>query len=111
MDRCHETANPCASVVRRESAETERAFEPVMKKALLAVILSIAAPLLADGRTYTIPEGGKTYAPFESHAPRETTQGTTTKVPATITADAANASASAATITVDLNALDTGISM
>ncbi|HJW93285.1 MAG TPA: YceI family protein [Thermoanaerobaculia bacterium] len=82
-----------------------------MKKALLAVILSIAAPLLADGRTYTITDDGKNYATFESHATLETIHGTTTKVSGTITADAANASASAATITVDLNALDTGISM
>src|SRR4051812_35189290 len=105
MDRCHETANPCASVVRRESAETERAFEPVMKKALLAVILSIAAPLLADGRTYTTPDDGKNSATFKPPAPRETTHETPTKVPGTTPADAANASASAATITVDLNAL------
>ena len=83
-----------------------------MKKALLAAAFLLAAtPLLADGRTYTITDDGKNYATFESEATLETIKGTTTKISGTITADAANPGASTATITVDLNALDTGISM
>ena len=82
-----------------------------MKKALLAVLLISAAPLLADGRTYTITDDGKNYATFESEATLETIKGTTTKISGTITADPANTGASTATITVDLSALDTGISM
>lgn len=82
-----------------------------MKKVLLAALLISAAPLFADGRTYTITDDGKNYATFESEATLETIKGTTTKISGTITADPANAGASTATITVDLSALDTGISM
>ena len=82
-----------------------------MKKVLLAILLISAAPLLADGRTYTITDDGKNYATFESEATLETIKGTTTRISGTITADPANAGASTATITVDLSALDTGISM
>ena len=80
-----------------------------MKKALLAWI--VALPLFAGDRTYTITDDGKNYATFESEATLETIKGTTTKISGSITADPANAGASTATITVDLNALDTGISM
>jgi polyisoprenoid-binding protein YceI len=76
-----------------------------------AVLLLSAAPLLADGRTYTITDDGKNYATFQSEATLETINGTTTRLSGTITADPANAGASTATITVDLSALDSGISM
>jgi polyisoprenoid-binding protein YceI len=89
-----------------------------MKNVLLATALLIsAAPLLAQApaaatvRTYTITDDGKNYATFESEATLETIKGTTTKLSGTITADPANANGAAATITVDLGALDTGISM
>jgi polyisoprenoid-binding protein YceI len=82
-----------------------------MKKALLAALLLSAAPLLADGRTYTITDDGKNYATFQSEATLETINGTTTKISGTVTADPANAGASTATIIVDLSALDTHIAM
>jgi len=83
-----------------------------MKNVLLAALLLIsAAPLFADGRTYSITDDGKNYATFESEATLETIKGSTTKVSGTITADPANATTATATITVDLGALDTGISM
>jgi polyisoprenoid-binding protein YceI len=88
-----------------------------MKNALLATALLIAAaPLLAQApasaaRTYTITDDGKNYATFESEATLETIKGTTTKISGTITADPANANGAAATITVDLGSLDTGIAM
>jgi len=88
-----------------------------MKNVLLATALLIsAAPLFAQapaaaGRTYTITDDGKNYATFESEATLETIKGTTTKISGTITADPANANGAAATITVDLGSLDTGIAM
>ena len=88
-----------------------------MKNVLLATALLIsAAPLFAQapaaaGRTYTITDDGKNYATFESEATLETIKGTTTKISGTITADPANVSGAAATITVDLGSLDTGIAM
>jgi len=82
-----------------------------MKKALLAALLLSAAPLFADGRTYTITDDGKNYATFQSEATLETINGTTTKISGTITADPANAGASTTTIIVDLSALDTHIAM
>jgi len=88
-----------------------------MKNVLLATALLIsAAPLLAQApaaaaRTYTITDDGKNYATFESEATLETIKGTTTKISGSITADPANVSGAAATITVDLGSLDTGIAM
>jgi polyisoprenoid-binding protein YceI len=88
-----------------------------MKNVLLATALLIsAAPLLAQApaaaaRTYTITDDGKNYATFESEATLETIKGTTTKISGSITADPSNANTGAATITVDLSSLDTGIAM
>jgi polyisoprenoid-binding protein YceI len=88
-----------------------------MKNVLLATALLIsAAPLLAQApaaasRTYSITDDGKNYATFESEATLETIKGTTTKVSGSITADPSNTTAASAAITVDLGALDTGISM
>lgn len=81
----------------------------LLAAALLAVT-TVALPLAAEPRTYTIA-GAKNALTFTIEDAVETINGSTPKVTGTIVADPANAAASSVEISADLTAIDTGIDL
>ncbi|MEO8032912.1 MAG: YceI family protein [Acidobacteriota bacterium] len=80
-------------------------------RAISLVIALVAAPLLADPRTYNVAKDGKNIATFRYEDPVETVVGTTTGVSGTITADPSNLATASVEVNVELKMIDTGLAL
>lgn len=82
-----------------------------MYKTLTWLLLLIAPAAFADSKTYVVKAGDKSTAEFHAEDSYDAFDGATNRVTGAIVADAANVSASSVTLSVDMNSLDTGVSL
>lgn len=71
----------------------------------------MAGALHADSRTYTITKGGSNVAEFHAEDTYDSFDGKTSDVSGTIVADSANPAAGTVQLTINVDALDTGVGM
>jgi polyisoprenoid-binding protein YceI len=82
-----------------------------MKVTTALLVLAIATTLHADSRTYTIAKGGNNVAEFHAEDTYDSFDGKTSDVTGTIVADPANPAASSAQVIINMDSLDTGVSL
>jgi polyisoprenoid-binding protein YceI len=82
-----------------------------MTRRLLAAALLICPIALAESKTYAVRSGGKSTAQFHAEDTYDSFNGKTNRVSGSIVADAAAATTSSVTLSVDLGALDTGVGL
>ena len=82
-----------------------------MRKTLTGLLLLLAPAVFADSKTYVVKGGDKSTAEFHAEDSYDAFDGTTNRVSGTIVADPANVAASSVTLSVDVNALDTGVGL
>jgi polyisoprenoid-binding protein YceI len=73
--------------------------------------LLLAPSLLAQAKTYAISPDAKNSATFQCEDSYDQFDGTTSKISGTIVADPATPSTASVSLTIDLNSLDTGVSL
>jgi len=85
----------------------------VRRTSLLAIVLLllVAIQLRADSRMYTIAKGGNNVAEFHAEDTYDSFDGKTSDVSGTIVADPANPTASSVQIVINIDSLDTGVSL
>jgi polyisoprenoid-binding protein YceI len=83
------------------------------RTSLAAIVLTLLAAthLLADSRTYTIAKGGNNVVEFHAEDTYDSFDGKTSDVTGTIVADAANPAASSVQVAINVDSLDTGVSL
>jgi polyisoprenoid-binding protein YceI len=74
-------------------------------------VLAVATTLHADSRTYTMAKGGNNVAEFHAEDTYDSFDGKTSDVTGTIVADPASPSASSVQIAINVDSLDTGVSL
>jgi len=74
-------------------------------------VVAVATTLHADSRTYTIAKGGNNVAEFHAEDTYDSFDGKTSDVTGTIVADPANPAASNVQVTINIDSLDTGVSL
>jgi polyisoprenoid-binding protein YceI len=74
-------------------------------------LLAIATTAAAESRTYTIAKGGTNVASFHAEDTYDAFDGKTNDVSGTIVADAAKPSAATIDLRINVDALDTGVSL
>lgn len=75
------------------------------------ILLATAATLHADSRTYTIAKGGSNVVEFHAEDTYDSFDGKTSDVVGTIVADAASPAAGTVQVTINIDSLDTGVSL
>ncbi|MDP9361207.1 MAG: YceI family protein, partial [Acidobacteriota bacterium] len=77
-----------------------------------ALLLAVTATVLHDGsRTYTIAKGGSNVAEFHAEDTYDSFDGKTSDVSGTIVADPATPAAGTVQLAINVDALDTGVSL
>jgi polyisoprenoid-binding protein YceI len=82
-----------------------------MRVAAAVLIAFTAATLRADSRTYTIAKGGSNVVEFHAEDTYDSFDGKTSDVSGTIVADSANPEAGSVQVSINVDALDTGVSL
>jgi polyisoprenoid-binding protein YceI len=82
-----------------------------MKVTTALVVLAVATTLHADSRTYAIAKGGNNVAEFHAEDTYDSFDGRTSDVTGTIVADPANPTASSVQVVINIDSLDTGVSL
>jgi polyisoprenoid-binding protein YceI len=75
------------------------------------LVLAVATTLHADSRTYTIAKGGNNIAEFHAEDTYDSFDGKTSDVTGTIVADPANPAGSSVQVVINIDSLDTGVSL
>jgi polyisoprenoid-binding protein YceI len=89
------------------TARAEPVSTPDMRRLLLPALFLLAAPLLADSKTYTISGGAPNSVVFSVDDNVDPFDGKTSNVTGTVVADPAAPGQSKVEVTVDLASLDT----
>jgi polyisoprenoid-binding protein YceI len=82
-----------------------------MKVTTALLAFAVATTLHADSRTYTIAKGGNNLAEFHAEDTYDSFDGKTSDVTGTIVADPANPAASSVQVVINIDSLDTGVSL
>jgi polyisoprenoid-binding protein YceI len=82
-----------------------------MRFPIVLGLLLAATALHAQSRTYTITKGGNNVAQFHAEDTYDAFDGKTSDVNGTIVADAANPAAANVVININVDSLDTGVSL
>ena len=82
-----------------------------MRLAAVILLTVTAATLHADSRTYTIAKGGSNVVEFHAEDTYDSFDGKTRDVVGTIVADAASPAAGTVQLTINIDSLDTGVSL
>jgi polyisoprenoid-binding protein YceI len=81
------------------------------RTSLASIVLLLATTLHADSRTYTIAKGGNNVAEFHAEDTYDSFDGKTSDVTGTIVADPANPAGSSVQVIINIDSLDTGVSL
>jgi polyisoprenoid-binding protein YceI len=87
---------------------------PALQRVLFAALLCfafVATTLHAQSRTYVITKGGNNIAQFHAEDTYDSFDGKTSDVNGTIVADPANSSTASVLININIDSLDTGVSL
>jgi polyisoprenoid-binding protein YceI len=94
-----------------ESASDRLLFAVSMRLPIAVVLLAAATTLHAQPHTYAITKGGNNVASFHAEDTYDAFDGKTSDVTGTIVAAPANPAAASVQITINVDALDTGVGL
>jgi polyisoprenoid-binding protein YceI len=94
-----------------ESASNGLLFAGCMRVPIILSLLLAAATVHAESRSYTIAKGGNNVAQFHAEDTYDSFDGKTSDVSGTIVADPASPSGANVQININVDSLDTGVSL